>query len=218
MRRRDDEKLERRRRLSLVLISLFIVAIMVFSMIGFGNYGDSGTGDFAYGSQKFTLTQQGFQTKLDGKIVIVHDAPLEKNGSRILFQSVFGRIIEVEDTGGAATLFTNSLYRIVAFDPATPAPGIQYVEQARFDLWQSVPNTIGAVTTNSTLYPTLPVVSCADATPDMVVLTLVVTNESVATLSVNGSCITGGGDPEAILAIKDYLLLATKGVFDADES
>lgn len=215
MTRRERAREDQRRRWSQIIIGLFICLLMVLSIVQFADYNNSSaTGGLTFNKHTFTAVPEGFKVTVDGLEVIVDDLPLGYNGSTVEFQNLYYDRVTVRADPGVMAAVRSASFRVVAFDPLTSSPAIEYVELARFKLMQYVPNTVSAVLRNSTTYSALPLVSCADAQGGVVVIKLFSTNETSngATLTQEGSCITVEGNPASLLAAKDYLILGSLGV------
>lgn len=199
-----------------IVVGLFLVALMILSIVQYADNATSGSqSSLSFKGVGLTQTAQGFTFTAHGKDVLLNDLPVVQNGSAVTFQDLYGNFIVVNGTGGIAPLLQNVSVIVVAFDPNTTQPAIQYVELARLSLYQTLPNVVSAMTWNSTAYPGLPVANCSDANAQVTVIQLLVENESLsssATVVADGSCLRVTGSPEGVLAAKDYLLLSYEGV------
>ncbi len=203
-----------KQRLSQIAIGLFLVALMILSIVQFANNNATNSGGLTFNKHDFTQVRDGLSVTAGGKQLTVQDFPVAQNASTLTFQSVYGLIIPVEAQPGISTILKNATYIVTTFDPTADAQRLQFVDMARFDLSQQLPNTYSGQLENSTAYPGVPVATCADAVNGAVVIRLIVTNQtsSNATIAAAGDCITATGDPYGLVAAKDYLILSYYGV------
>lgn len=219
MGRKDRQVEQRRQRIGQLAIALFIVILMVLSMFAFVSDPQQ-SGTVKYNGQTFTRVPDGFFTEAGGQELLLHSLPLERNGTVYLFQDIFNSFVEIDADPLLLSRLRDAAFIVVTFDPDTSASAIPFIEQVRFDLSQQLPDVISAKAANSTAYPALPVVTCADAQPDMPVISFVLLNESERRSSIvlDGECIVVSGDPQGLLVGKDFLLLSYYGVFDEQRS
>lgn len=207
MGRRERQMEKRRQRWGQIAIGILLIFLMVASILQFGS--DKSTNSMSYNGQTFKATQQGFTTKLGGTTVVLQDWPLNVNASQVFMQNIYGNVVLVTVDPGVLELLASTDTFGVTFNPESPA--IEFVDLSRFDLAQHY-SVVSGQLWNSSNYE-MPVFNCSAATPQIPVVQLLITNSSNASITLNGNCLTLSGDPQGLLATKDYLILAKYGVF-----
>jgi hypothetical protein len=176
--------------------SAFIALLFITSIFGvmIGSYSN----EIKYGKYKFTQTENGYTTNINGQAMNFYTLPPEtaylnfSNASKAkLFQSPF---------------------IVTTFNPNTANTSIAAIEVARFDL----ANAIGAmkvynvVSEYSEQYASVPIVTCENATVGAPVIVFNVSDR----LGVvdTGSCVYFNGRDLDFLRIRDLLLYSYYGV------
>jgi len=131
-----------------VVMGIVIALIMVLSTFGIiiGNQ----TSSLSYNGYKFQLNGNQYATKINGKEMIFYSLPSQSDFINVS-SSIPNKIKE-------------SYIVMLTFNPADKV-NIQIIELVRFDLSQSLNKVIlDGVLNVSTDYPSLPLITCANAT------------------------------------------------------
>jgi hypothetical protein len=181
-----------------VLWSLIIVFIMVFSAFGVIFYGFATPGTkLQYGVYKFTLTDQGFVTTVNGKKYVFDHYPAD--------------IENVNLSAGVVEKMKGTRMVYLTYDPNQSAVGD--IAASQFKL-QSELQTIGIYSATALTAPNeyeLPVVTCQNATPFVPVVDFRESNRTAVDLE--GNCIVFDAVyGEDFSRLKDRLLYALLGV------
>ncbi len=209
----DQTRRERRQRIGQLLIGLFLVAVMLFSILGYG-LSNRQEDPFTFNGKRFTQTMDGFTLTASGKKLLLQNLPLEGNAENATYQNLFGAYLQVSGDPAVFPALREATGLTFTFDPNAEQPAIQFLELARFDLAQALGNVYGGVLEESDQYPLLPVVDCAQATTQLPVISFLIDENATGTVrfAAEGDCITVTSDPWGVLAAKDHLLLVLLGV------
>ena len=165
-----ERKQEKRKK---VWIGVFMALLMIFS--GFGIYLGSVTDpeqDFEYNEHSFKAEEGRYIVKVNNFEVPFYNLPYD--------------IEDINLSSEATALIKNAWVPQIVFDPEQES--LEYIELTRFDwsTWWGKPILSGVVK-ESTDYPTLPVLSCANATPNGPVIYLNSTPDF--TYHLEGNCL-----------------------------
>ncbi len=210
MGRRERQAEKKRQRWAQIAIGVVLVLLMVVSIVQFGgNY--SSNGSLTFNGHRFTAGKNGFTVKADGQQLQVLNMPLGQDPQGVTFHSAFGTAVRVDADPAALPLLTGAPFLVVTFDPASPFPDV--IDLVRLGLSQEYGNVASAVLRNSSQYSGLPVITCANASAQFPVLRLELANTTQeANVTVSDGCVTLAGDPQGLLAARDWLILAKHGV------
>ena len=183
-----------------VLMGLFIVGIMVFSIFGFVISYGSGQERLNYGDYKFTRTQLGVQTKINGQKVLFNFFPTQVED------------IPVDDQVKKLLKETKSLS--VTYDPEDE--WAQAMAEIQYYLEQALPELSDVYVerglTDSTEYE-LDEIQCADATEKVPVLYL--SHGETTEITFDNNCIIANAQAvQELYRINDRLQYIIFGVME----
>lgn len=215
-RRKRNE--QRRQRISQIAIGLLLVFLMVISILQV-SLDQNNKQKYTFNKHNFIVERDHFKTKLNGAWKQFRFAPFEENGTKILFRTPYGVIVQFQSAPGVAQLLQQSSAWAVTFNPDAPPQLLQIIDGVRFELSREMEGMVGSgILTNATTNPDyqgFPRIDCDVATSQMPVIRLLLANMTsspFANITLNGSCITISGSPAGLAASRDYLLLARGGV------
>lgn len=188
--RRIQQRKERRQK---VVMSIVLSFLMVAS--GFGIY-LSGRGAEQNNIKDFGLTfaidrdQQLYQTKINGEKMQFYFLP-----SSVQTMSVDEQAVEKVRSAQAA---------VITFSPSLDELNLQAIDIVRYDIATIIQKPIiNAVTNDSSAYA-LPLMTCANATAELPVITMVVAEEP--SIASSGNCITLAANNSGFLEVRDRFL------------
>jgi hypothetical protein len=196
MRRREKES----GRAAKIFMSVFLALIMILSVFGIiiGSQSD----ELKYGKYKFTLDQDNnyYTTKISGTQVYFYTLPFDAFQFNIS-ESVVGKL-------------RSAAFIVTSFDPNTANESSQAIEVVRFDFANVLKekNVFNAVSAESQLYSSLPVLDCNNATQGMPIVMFNISDR--AGVVEAGECIYLNGKGSDFLRLRDALLYAYFGVLD----
>ncbi len=212
MARRARREEKKRQRWGQIAIGLLLVVLMVVSVAQVAVNQDPG-GSYKFNDQKFSLQNDFFTAKIDGEVKAFRYAPVQGDMSNILFQNAFGDFVNITATPTINLFLQQSTY-LLTFDPNMPREMLPLMDQIRFELSDEFGTVYNGVTENSTDYPGLQVIDCQVGTSQVPVIKLTFSNATrpFTNITLDGSCIAVLGDPQGLLAARDYLVLGRAGV------
>lgn len=177
-----------------VVMGIVIALIMVLSTFGIiiGNQ----TSSLSYNGYKFQLNGNQYATKINGKEMIFYSLPSQSDFINVS-SSIPNKIKE-------------SYIVMLTFNPADKV-NIQIIELVRFDLSQSLNKVIlDGVLNVSTDYPSLPLITCANATLKTPVI--IMNMSDTAGIVDIDNCIYLNARGTEFLRMRDRLLYSYYGV------
>ncbi len=179
-----------------IWISLLIAFLMVFSV--FGVIIGSQDNSMKYGKFKFTQSQNGFVTKI--------------NGTEVPFYTLPSQVGFINVSPDITAMLRNSYFVVVSFDPAAAKESLAAVEIARFDFSQYFYGKLvyNGVTNNTGEYSEQPVITCANATAETPVIYFNF-SDTPSIVRVD-DCIFINAKGSDVLALRDRLLYSYLGV------
>ena len=194
--RRIKERKERRKK---VVMSLVISFLMVAS--AFGVY---------LGSQQDNIRDYGISFTIDYEAQ-VYRARID--GQRLSFYYLPSSVSTIPVDQDAIPLIRESLATIVTFDPGLDEFNLQVADLLRFDLAETLNKPlINAVAKPSPLYPSLPVMTCDNATTQMPVISIEA--DAQPRIFREDNCVRILANATGMLEIRDRFLYEYLGVFD----
>jgi hypothetical protein len=192
MAKKQDPEVARKRRV--LIFSLIMVFLMVFSFASIIVVNDSGSLQKSYGNYEFGMRDMG-----QGRGVYT----LQLNGQELEFQNLPIQVgfLAVDPT--AVQLMKNAQTIVLAADPNASIDNAMTVDYARFQLTLALGKTSSALTMLDERF-TLPVVNCSMASPMQPVMIFNISNAS--TVTTQGSCILVNAENAEILRFKDRLI------------
>ena len=192
---RQDLKRDRRNKLLIGLIVIFLMVTSIFGLIVGQSPASELITELEYKDYTFKIEEPFYLLTLGGNEYRFYYFPTD----------VLNISTEV------VNIIENSYYFAFLFDPE--GGDLEFVNQAVYDLTNyfeaNEKATATGITQNSTRYE-LPVISCDDATPQVPVLYFNVSNET--SINVEQSCIILNSNREGFLKIRDSLIYKLLGV------
>ncbi len=190
---------ERQSNIKKVIISLFFAFIMVSSILAIMFSGYNQPNEIEYNGHIFKFQGDYLVTKVDKTTIKIQSYPANLAA------------IQADD---AIAQKLNSGYPIFISTPLT-AQYKEYAGQAAYDLAEYL-GTIGvqtsiAISDDNTGYPTIPLITCTNATAALPVLIFEESNQS--SMSIEGDCIRiSASTGYDFIAYKDRLVLKLSGI------
>ncbi|MBI4451166.1 hypothetical protein HY642_04280 [Candidatus Woesearchaeota archaeon] len=180
-----------------MLVGAFIIAIMVLSAFGFIlNYTSPGQA-LTYGDYTFKLKNGQYETKVDGR--------------RVSFNLPPQYVEDINATPGIAATLQGPLL-FVTYDPgsnfASDMAAAQLFLEEVLPALKGTTVIRGVTQTNSSL----PVVTCANATGTVPVLSLAESNQSTQILLENNCIIAAARNGKDFVRLQDRILYLALGV------
>ena len=182
------------------LMSIFIAAIMILSVIGFAFTFTEPPARLEYNNIAFAQTVQGLQAKI--------------NGTKLTFYYFPGQLEDIAFDEGAKVALEGTRVIWLSYDPndlyASEIADVLYYMEQTLDTVGDMYVQRGLV--NNTDYP-LPEITCANATVTVPVLVMQSNNETGIT-HANGCITATAGSSQEVYQVGDRLLYQAFGVMD----
>ena len=189
-------KKEKSKKTFIIVITTFIALSMIVSI--FAVVVDNQGSKLEYNNQKFTLTEQGYKTKI--------------NGNYYIFQYFPAEIESITLTPEAKSLLDNSQGLIVLFDPNADSENLLYLDFARFSMDEKLDRQIFFAVTNESAAYALPVLSCQNATSSLPIIYFNLSTE--VSVTNDGSCIIANAKLREILGVEERMVYHMLGVME----
>lgn len=188
-------KAEKRRKRMVLFGGIFMIFLMVFSFASVILYAPTTQNQMEYGDYEFRL-----ETRPGGGQVLV----TELQGQEVEFQNLPIQVAYMQVDPQAVQLLKDAQQVALAADPNLSVDIAPLVDYARLQLALAIPKSFPAMTAPDPQYQ-LPVLTCAQATQQVAVLTFNVTN-ATAGVTADGPCIVLSGTQQDMLRLKDRLI------------
>ncbi|MBT7903567.1 hypothetical protein HN587_06915 [Candidatus Woesearchaeota archaeon] len=199
---KDTSTKRKRRKLRKETVWTMIFAGVLFiSVVGmmFGGVSHN-PDDYVYKQQKFTRTNQGWMTNVDG--------------ASLRFDFFPGDIEQINISSDVFETLKSKKVIWLTFNPATK--DLQTMELTRFELGNLFSTHLGTYIsggiTQDNLDYSLPIINCINATPEIPVILLETANQS--SVEKIGDCIQIKGTSNGIIAIKDRIAYQMLGIME----
>jgi hypothetical protein len=188
---------EKRRQRKILYFSLFMVALMVFSVLEVLIYrGDTGsTTQMKYGKYEFVYHDLG-----NGAGVLV----TQINGQEVEFQNLPVQVAELNISPAAIDLLKGAQQIALSADPNTSVEDAAMVDYARLELGLAVPDKMFNAMSQEDARYKLPVIDCSKASPQMAVVLFNATNETSVVL--DGNCLVVNAAQRDLMRVKDRII------------
>lgn len=201
-RRQDDHHAqERRRKRITTAFSAFVVFIMVGGIFAAMLYNPQQAEDRKYNGHVI-----GDKALSGGGSVYV----IELNKNQVELQHLPALVTYVEVDPAAMTLITNAQQLALVADANATMEDLSLIDYARLQLTLGLPTPTASGMSGENSYG-LPVITCAQGSPQMPVVLFTSAN-TTPSVTTNGSCITVSGTGRGILAAKDRILFERYGI------
>jgi len=197
MARKVDEEAKRHRRV--IIFSLIMIFLMVFSVASVVVYNDDSANRMQYGDYEFQFKDLG-----GGNGVLT----LQMNGREVEFQNLPVQVAYIAMDPQVPYLMRSAQQVILTTDSNNTEFHLQNVDYARLQLALAIQKTANAYTQVSDAG--LPIITCDDATPQNIVLYFNQSNTTAVT--VDGSCIIVNAESTDILRVKDRIIFEYFGI------
>ncbi len=198
-------KKNKEKKTGIILMAIFISLLMILSIFGIVLDNITSSDNFEYGKQKFTQTENGYSTKINNKQMSFYYFPSE--------------IEHINISEDIINKLNNAQLVVFLFNPNAANEQLQYVDAARFDLEQqsNIPIYSG-ITESSELYPTLPVLSCENASVQTPFIILNISSSAgFAADETNPDCIIMNARLKDIIILQERLIYGLYGIIPIDE-
>lgn len=193
----DHHTEERRRQRRVLYFSLFMVGLMVFSIMEVVVYNTSNSGEnqMVYGKYEFVYRDLG-----NGAGVLVTDI----DGQEVEFQNLPLQVAYLNVTPVAIQALKAAPQIALVADPNASIDDAAMTDYARLQLGLAIPDKVfNAMSREDDRY-TLPVLDCARANPQLVVVVFNTSNET--SVVTDGSCITVNAAQRDLMRVKDRII------------
>lgn len=189
-------KREKKRQRNILIMGLFFVGLMIFSLIA-GNM--SGSDIDKYNDVSIRLDQQGVSARIDGEWI-----PFSYHPSSLEY-------IET-DEGVNEILSKNQLY--FTFNPEDNyIQGIEFMRLGLQEYYNGVGSLMQIGVTEVNQYYNFPTIGCENATSEMPVLLVEESNETK--IVVEGNCVIAYGSTDTeFVALRDRIVYGLYGVME----
>lgn len=187
MRRRRKKK----SRIGPLLIAFLIMFLMVGSVLTVVLNTPQSLTDLQYGALTFTVDPQTgmYLTEANDQVYRFNNLP----------PSAFA----VNTSAAAFNLLRAAPFMILSFDPETSEENLAYIDFVRFELAALIPNLGGGVTKETEDYA-LPVITCANSTPQTPVIVI---EEGTPGIQLDTGCVRMTGNLTTHLLAKDAFII-----------
>jgi len=194
-------KRDNREKRNKILLSVFIAAIMILSVLGFF-YGTGGDENAA----KYTINNKTYSFSRENNQYVV---TLNKNEKVGFYYLPFE--IELNMSDEIANSIKNSMVIYLTFDPEAANPS--YIDVVRFDLANTFVSkqiyVIDGITEENEKF-SLPIVSCGNATAYVPVILLQEAN--ITSLEMENNCIKMQGKSLDFIKFRDLVIYKLYGI------
>ncbi|HIH24246.1 TPA: hypothetical protein HA251_04395 [Candidatus Woesearchaeota archaeon] len=202
IKRIDHQAQEKRRQRRVLIFSIFMVGLMLFSIMEVVIYNTRSSGDnqMVYGEYEFVYRDLG-----NGAGVLVTDIGGQENE----FQNLPFQVSYLNVTPAAVALLKGASQIALSADPriidlADGAENAAMIDYARLQLGLAIPEkAFNSMMVDDERY-TLPVIGCDRASPQLAVVIFNATNET--SVVVDGSCIIINAEQRDLMKIKDRII------------
>jgi len=189
--RRIEQKKEKRKK---ILMGFVLVFLMVVSLLGVLLYNNNGGTNIEYNGQKFTHQDNTFITTING----------QKQTFFFLPQS----LLSIPKPNDLTSILSSQSIKIT-FNPEYNSQELSYLDLIRQDFSQNLPGIVeSGVTSPSNIY-SFPVITCEDNG------TIVLFNQSNETsITKNDNCIVFNAQGAEFLKLRDLSLYTIYGILN----
>ncbi|HIH31716.1 TPA: hypothetical protein HA235_03335 [Candidatus Woesearchaeota archaeon] len=185
---------EKNKKIFLIGFALFIVLSMTLSI--FAVILDNPQDNLKYGKQKFTITNTGYSTKINGKAMEFTSYP-----SELEYLNISSDIKQLLGNAQAITFL---------FDPNSSKEDLVYLDSARFDLQNKYPKPVLYGITQSSLTYNIPELSCSNTTTYNPIIFFNIS--SSLSITNNNNCIIINSKLRELIAVENRLLYQAYGI------
>jgi len=185
-----------------ILVSLFLASIMIFSILGFmmSYQTDTGTRAIEYNGYKLEQLYDGIQIKVNNQKIMLTNFPEQVN--------------HINLTPKVKHLLKNAQVFSITYDPETEYN--EYLAEQQYDLSQNLEKiekyTIAGIA-NNTEYPSIPQITCQNATPSLPVILFKEAN--ITHIELNNNCIIANiGNINDAYMVGDLLFYQIAGIME----
>lgn len=193
------DKSEKRRKRLVIIMGVIIILSMIASI--FAVYVDQYTSTtIKYGKRDFTMTTEGYQTKINKTIITFSYLPQEVE--RYNVSPTIGPTLK------------NAQFIVILIDPSLDKADLEYVDAARYLYANQVPTPVyvGQLMPSDT-YSALPILSCDNATVQTPFIVFTAANITGTTIVEEApGCIIVQSRLREFIAAKDRLVYSYYGI------
>lgn len=202
--RSNIEQQDKKRRQMVIGFSLFMVALMLFSLFEYAFNRDSSTdkNQLNYGKYEFTYKDLG-----NGAGYLATDI----NGQEVQFQNLPTQVTYLNISPETINVFKAAPVVVLTTDANQSLTDLGMIDYARLQLSLALSKTSNAMLYEDERY-TLPVINCSRASSQMVVVVFNTANET--SVVTDGYCVTINAEQRDLMRVKDRIIFEYYGILD----
>jgi hypothetical protein len=208
VKRFTENELEKRRQRRVMFFGIFMIVVMLMSTLAYYITTPTGESQMEYGDYEFYMvplpdlgpTAGYYATEIDGQ--------------EIQFQSLPIHVTYLELDPQAIALLQNAGQVALSASTNESLENASNIDYARLQLGLAIPKAFNAMADNDERY-TLPVFTCAQATPQLPVLLLNSSNQTG--VRVEGACIILNAESRQLMQYKDRIIFEYHGILKNGE-
>lgn len=205
-RRISERDLEKQRQRRVLIFSIFMIGLLVFSTFAYflSSPGSAGTTQLEYGDYEFWYDPRP-EWGTDAAVLVT-----EINGQEIEFQGLPVEVGYLNVSSEAVTMLKAANQIALSTPTDLAIDDASTVDYVRLQLGLAIPKAFNAMSTDDERY-SLPVFTCDEATPQLPVVLFNATNET-ASVTLDGSCVIVNGEGRRLMQLKDRLIYEYYGI------
>ncbi len=202
--RNNIEQQDKKRRRLILIFSLFMVGLMLFSIMEVALFRDtsSQTNQMKYGTYEFVYKDLG-----NGAGYLATDI----NGQEVQFQNLPTQVTYLNLSPAAIAVLKAAPVVVLTTDMNQTYANLNNIEYARLQFSLALQKTTNAMLYEDERY-TLPIINCSRSSSQMAVVVFNTANET--SVITDGSCITINAAQRDLMKIKDRFIFEYYGILN----